>query len=143
MPVFSTSCSSIRPAFLRLAPAPMTRIGLLASSIAFTRRAHRLGLRTRAARDALGQRLEIGALFLGDILGQFDQGGAGLFLLGKAIGFAHAAGDVVSGGDLDRIFGDRPHQLDDVDDLENGLAWIFLIGFCPVIISTGIPPNWP
>ena len=36
MPVFSTNWRSIRPVILRLAPAPITSTGALASSIVFT-----------------------------------------------------------------------------------------------------------
>ena len=85
------------------------------------RSAHRLGLGRGTPRDALGQRLPIGGGLLGDILGQFDQGRARLFLFGEPVSFAHAAGDVVTRRDLDRVLGDRLHQRDDIDDLEAAL----------------------
>src|SRR3546814_7469439 len=74
----------------------------------------------RQTRMAALERCRIGML-VGDILGQLDMDGAGLFLFGEAKGFAHAARDIVRRRHLVRIFGDRPHHRDDVEDLETSL----------------------
>ena len=46
---------------------------------------------------------------------------AGLFLFRQAIGFAHAAGNVVPRMQLARVFGNRIHHRDHVEDLELAL----------------------
>ncbi len=84
------------------------------------RLADRFAIGVRTARMAALQRRRIG-MFVGDILGQLDMNGAGLFLFGEAEGLADAARDIVRRGHLVRIFGDRPHHRDDVEDLEAAL----------------------
>ena len=124
MPVFSTNWQQHPPGHLAVgarADHQHRRLGLL----------DRLD-RLRAppwARPRGGARgwRAIGAavgLLVGDVLGKFEMGRAGLFLLGEAERFAHAARDIVGAGQLVGIFGDRPHHRDHVEDLEAALLAI-------------------
>ena len=65
---------------------------------------------------------------MGDILRKLQMGGTGLLLLRQPEGFAGAGRDVVGAGELVRVFGDRPHHVDHIEDLEPALLR-FLDGF--------------
>jgi hypothetical protein len=81
---------------------------------------HALFVGERPADEAALQRRRV-RLLLGDVLGKFDMGGAGLFLLGEAEGLADPARDIVGAGQLVRELGDRAHHVDHIEDLEAAL----------------------
>ena len=90
------------------------RLGLLDK---LDRLPHCLGFGRGASRDGSYDRLRIGLLF-GNVLGKFEVHRAGFFLFGQAISLAHTAGNIVASGKLVRIFGNRAHHRDHVENLE-------------------------
>jgi hypothetical protein len=74
----------------------------------------------RPTGDAARDRHRVG-LLVGDVLGQFEMDGAGLFLLGQPNRLADAARNIVGACHLIGEFRDRPHHPHDIQDLEPAL----------------------
>jgi hypothetical protein len=66
---------------------------------------------------------------------------AGSLVSSKAKCFPDVGGNHIAIDNLFREFGDGSHHVNHVDDLETSL-FVFLMGFCPVIIIMGMAPNW-
>jgi hypothetical protein len=78
---------------------------------------HRFFLGHGTAAEALRKRLAV-ALFMRDVFGQFEVGGAGPLLLGLTDRLAHRRRDIADRDDLPRVLGQRLHHPHHVDDLE-------------------------
>jgi hypothetical protein len=139
MPVFSMNWLSIRLVMVRLAPAPITRIGELGLLDALGGGADRLLVGHRTPRIALRHRRCVG-LLVGDVLGELDVHRPGLLLLRQAERLADLEGMLSAEASWWVYLVSGPSST--TSRIWNRPCLDFLMGFWPVIIIIGMPPSW-
>jgi len=82
---------------------------------------HGLGFRGGSARRPGFEEKGLVHLFFGDVLGQFEMDRPGSFFFGETNRFTNRRRNIGAVNDLARVFRDRSHHFDDIDDLEAGL----------------------